>query len=213
MVGTRSPCNLAWTRPQAENHTMPRIVLASTSPYRRELLKRLGLQFECVAPGVDEAAEQAKGLDPGSLARTLARCKADAVAAQHPDAIVIGGDQVIALGTEVLGKPSSAAAAAAQLARLSGQEHAVITACAIVYGKRAEEFADVAMLRMRPLDAAEIARYVALDNPVDCAGAYKIERGGIALFDQITASDLTAITGMPMLRLCAVLRDLGVAVP
>ena len=85
--------------------------------------------------------------------------------------------------------------------------------CAIVYGKRAEEFADVAMLRMRPLNAAEIARYVALDQPLDCAGAYKIERGGIALFDQITASDLTAITGMPMLRLCAVLRDLGVAVP
>lgn len=192
---------------------MPRIVLASTSPYRRELLSRLGVQFECMAPAVDEAAEQAKAADPVALARTLARRKAEAVAAHHRDAIVIGGDQVIALGAEVLGKPGSIAAAEAQLARLAGQEHAVITACAVAFGAQWEEFADVAMLRMRALDRAEIARYVALDQPTDCAGAYKIERGGIALFDRVTAGDLTAITGMPMLRLCAVLRQFGVAVP
>ena len=192
---------------------MSNLILASSSPYRRDLLARLGIQFECVTPDVDEAAERLSTKDPVALARSLALKKAQVVAALHKKAIVIGGDQVIALDDEVLGKPGTEAAAKLQLARLAGREHAVISALAVVRGNEVEEFADVAMIRMRPLSTAEIARYVALDKPLDCAGSYKIECAGIALLERITSSDQSAITGMPMLRLCEVLRQFGLQVP
>lgn len=189
------------------------LVLASTSPYRRELLERLGVPFECVAPAFDEAAAQQGESSPIALARALAAGKAAAVAASHAKSVVVGCDQVAALGEAILGKPGSVAAAVEQLQRLSGHEHMLITAVAVRRGKDVEEFVDVATLRMRKLDKKEIERYVARDEPVDCAGAYKIERLGIALFDRIQCEDHTAIVGLPLLKLCAALRKFGLPVP
>lgn len=189
------------------------LVLASTSPYRRELLARLGLPFECVAPSFDETAARTPDASPIELARALAAGKAAAVAKDHKKAIVVGCDQVAALGTTVLGKPGSAEAAAAQLQQLAGQEHVLITAVSVHKGKEVEEFVDVTTLRMRKLDKKEIARYVDKDQPLDCAGAYKIERCGIALFDKIEGEDHTAIIGLPLLKLSGVLRKLGLPVP
>ncbi|MBM4060206.1 MAG: septum formation protein Maf [Planctomycetes bacterium] len=192
---------------------MPGLVLASASPYRRVLLERLRLPFTCTAPNVDEAAALQALRDPAALARELAEQKARAVAAAHPGAIVIGSDQVATIDGEVLDKPGSAERCRQQLRRLQGREHLLLTAVAIVHPGGLAAFVDVATLRMRPLDAGEIERYVAADAPFDCAGSYRIESLGIALFAAIACEDHTAIVGLPLLRLAAELRRLGCAVP
>jgi septum formation protein len=192
---------------------LPRLVLASTSPHRRDLLLRLRLPFTTASPACDEVAYQARGLEPRVLAATLAAAKAEAVSPLCPGAAVIGCDQVCALGAEVLGKPGSRARAVAQLDRLRGRTHELITAVCVRLGDRVQAFAEVSRLHMRPLAAAEIERYVDLDQPFDCAGAYKVEAAGIALFERIDSADHTAIVGLPLLRLSAVLRELGFAVP
>lgn len=193
------------------------LVLASTSPYRRELLARLGLPFRCTAPGIDEDALRA-GLSsaesaPPVLAQLLARAKAAAVAAREAAAVVIGSDQVCALGAQVFGKPGNADAAAAQLLALQGQRHQLFTAVAVQRGSEVVAFTDVTTLRMRALTADEVRRYVEADRPLDCAGSYKLERAGIALFEAIDSQDHTAIVGLPLLALASTLRRFGCLLP
>jgi len=192
---------------------MSELVLASTSPYRRELLQRLRIPFACRAPGIDETAVKATLADPETLARELARRKALAVAALHPAAFVIGSDQVATIDGAILDKPGTAALAVAQLQRLRGREHRLLTAVAVAHPGGLVEFLDVTRLCMRSLDDAEIERYVAQDQPLDCAGSYKIESLGIALFAGISAEDHSAIVGLPLLRLAAELRQLGWSIP
>lgn len=192
---------------------MPEVVLASTSPYRRQLLERLRLPFTCVAPHIDESKVKASIADPERLATELARQKALAVGKLHPGALVIGSDQVATLDGAVLDKPGTAARAAEQLHRLAGREHRLVTAVAIAHAGGVVEFVDVTRLCMRVLSAAEIERYVAQDQPFDCAGSYRIEGLGIALFAGISCEDQTAIIGLPLLRLCAELRQLGLTIP
>lgn len=193
---------------------MRKIVLASSSPYRRALLTRLGLPFDEIAPTCDEAAIMAAPLPPDQIVTRLARLKAETVAARAPDAIVIGSDQVAELQGEILGKPGSPARARAQLARLQGRSHRLLTGLAVLDATsgRCLEALDTHELRMRPLDAAQIAHYVERDHPVDCAGAYKIEQLGIALFERIVGDDFTAIVGLPLTRVSALLERLGVHV-
>ena len=192
---------------------MADLVLASSSPYRKQLLERFALPFECVAPTVDEGAVKKDTPSPIALARALAKAKAAAVAATKKQAVVIGSDQVVALGEEIFGKPGTAEAAQAQLQKLQGQEHILITAVSVHHGKDVEEFVDVTTMRMRALDKKTIARYVERDEPLDCSGAYRIEKSGIALFDKIQGEDHTAIMGLPLLKLAAVLRAHGFQVP
>lgn len=192
---------------------MASVVLASTSPHRQQLLGRLGLAFATEAPGVDEQAAKQGRPDPAVVVRALARQKAEAVASRHRGGIVIGSDQAAVLDGELLGKPGDAAGATAQLRRLQGREHFLLTAVAIAHAGGVVEFVDTATLTMRRLDDGEIARYVAAERPFDCAGSYKVEGLGIALFDRIEAADHTAIMGLPLLRLCQELRALGVPVP
>lgn len=192
---------------------MPRLVLASTSRYRRALLERLGLEFEQEAPGVDEDRLKAVVDDPRELAERLARAKAAAVAERCPNAVVIGSDQVGALGDERLDQPGSPERAAEQLARLSGRTHELITAVCLRRGDEEWCHTDVARLTARSLGPAEIERYVALDDPVDCAGSYKLERAGIALFERVECPDHSAITGLPLIWVVGQLRQLGFALP
>lgn len=192
---------------------MVALVLASTSPYRKELLERLGVPFTCVAPEVDEAAARSGESSPIALARGLALAKATAVAKKHGKDVVIGCDQVAALGEQILGKPGTAAAAKEQLQALQGNEHMLITAVAVRCGKEVDEFVEVTSLRMRKLSGKEIERYVELDQPLDCAGSYKFERAGVALFDRVQGEDHSAITGLPLVKLCAALRRFGLQVP
>lgn len=189
------------------------ILLASTSRYRRALLERVGLDFDGVAPEVDEDAHKDSGLAPRKLAETLADAKAAAVAARFPDAIVIGSDQVGALGPEILSKPGNAERAVAQLQRMSGQTHELITAVTVRRGDELRRHTDVARLTMRPLGRAALERYVAADRPLDCAGSYKLEERGIALFERVECEDHSAITGLPMLALVRILSEFGVELP
>jgi septum formation protein len=188
------------------------LVLASTSRYRRELLGRLGLSFEVASPGVDEAPRP--GEDGAALALRLAQAKARAVADTHPGAIVIGSDQACVAGGRLLGKPGTEEAARAQLALLSGATAVFHTALCVLDGRNGREWlgSTPTEVVVRPLSTDEIARYVARERPLDCAGSFKCEGLGIALFDAIRSDDPTALVGLPLVLLCRFLREVGVAV-
>lgn len=186
---------------------MPALILASTSPYRRELLARLRLPFEAVASQVDETA--LPGEAPAALAERLALAKARAVAAQRPGAVVIGSDQVADLDGETIGKPGTHEVATAQLRRMSGREVIFQTAVAVVApGLAAIERAEV-RVRFRELSDAAIEAYLKTDRPYDCAGSAKVESLGIALLEAVVSDDPTALIGLPLIRTCALLRRAG----
>ena len=189
--------------------TAPRLILASTSPYRRELLQRLQLPFETRSPGIDETA--LPGEAAADLALRLALAKARAVAAEVADAVVIGSDQVAELDGASIGKPRSHERARQQLASMSGRDVQFHTAVAVVRGDGGFERAVVApvTVRFRQLSAAEIERYLRLDTPYDCAGSAKCESLGVALLESIHSDDPTALIGLPLIRTCALLRLAG----
>ena len=189
------------------------LILASTSRYRRDLLERLGLPFQCLAPGVDELALQALEGRPRALAERLALEKCSAVSCAFPDAAIIGSDQIAVIDGSILGKPGSPAAACAQLGRLQGRTHELITALCVWTKSEIHRHTDVTRLTMRSLGKAEIGRYVEADKPLDCAGAYKFESRGITLFESVETQDPTAITGLPLIALTTLLRSLGLPVP
>jgi septum formation protein len=193
------------------------LLLASTSRYRAALLSRLGLPFRCLAPACDEEALKRPELTPQALSEMLALAKADSLMATNPAATIIGGDQVAALeeegGWRILGKPGTAPAALEQLARLAGRTHLLFTAIAVLHRGTVLRHTDVTSLRMRDLARDQLARYVEADQPLDCAGAYKLEARGIALFERIDSGDHSAITGLPLIALTGMLSSLGYAVP
>ncbi len=186
------------------------LVLASTSPYRRELLARLRLPFTVCAPQVDEAAQP--GEAPAALALRLAVAKARAVAATQPQAVVIGSDQVAELDGEAIGKPGTHARALAQLRRMRGRSVAFHTAVAVVRAADGFEQARLAsvQVRFRALDDAQLEHYLRTEQPYDCAGAAKCETLGIALLAAIESDDPTALVGLPLIRTCELLRLAGV---
>lgn len=194
---------------------MTRVVLASTSRYRRELLARLLPDFAVDAPDVDETPILDES--PRDLAIRLASAKAHAVAARHPDAIVIGSDQVAELDGTALGKPGSVEAARAQLAASSGKTLSFHTALCVLDMRNnaavAHSAYDCTQVVFRRLDAATIARYVAAEEPLDCAGSFKAEGLGIALFERIGSSDPTALIGLPLIALARLLREAGLPLP
>jgi septum formation protein len=192
---------------------MSDLVLASTSLYRRQLLERLGLPFRQVAPDCDEDSLKDSSLSPAELAVSLARAKARSIADAQPQATVIGSDQVCALGNRIFGKPGSVAGACSQLASLCGQEHHLLTAVCIVHDGQDYPLLDTTRIRLRPLDDEAIARYVQRDQPVDCAGAYKLEAGGIGLVESIQSDDHSAVTGLPLIAVGRILQQLGYQSP
>ena len=187
----------------------PRLILGSTSRYRRELLTRLRLPFEVEAPGVDETPRP--GEAPAALAQRLALEKARAVAARHPQDVVIGSDQVADLAGEPLGKPGDHARAVAQLQRMSGQRVVFQTALAVVRRDTGFEAVDLAAVSVtfRTLSDAEIETYLRLDEPYDCAGSARSESLGVALLSAIDSDDPTALVGLPLIRTCALLKAAG----
>jgi septum formation protein len=188
---------------------MPTLILASTSRYRRELLQRLQLPFDVVAPAVDESPQPAE--TAAQLASRLALAKARAVAARHPDAVIIGSDQVAELDGEPIGKPGSHARAVAQLRRMSGRTVAFRTDVAVVVARSGHVgSASVPVtVRFRRLDDHEIERYLQLEQPFDCAGSAKCEGLGIALLEAIESDDPTALVGLPLIATARLLRSAG----
>jgi septum formation protein len=186
------------------------VVLGSTSPYRRELLERLRLPFVVSAPGVDETPHP--GEAPQALARRLALAKARAVAALHPEAVVIGSDQVADLAGHPLGKPGEHARAVAQLRQMRGQTVIFQTALAVVCLASGFEEVDLAEVRVvfRDLSDEDIEAYLQAEKPYDCAGSTKSEGLGIALLESIDNDDPTALIGLPLIRTARLLRKAGV---
>jgi septum formation protein len=193
----------------------PGIVLASTSGYRRSLLERLGIPFRCRAPLCDESAlhRESADVEPRHLAETLAKAKASSLVEEEPGATIIGCDQLVSLSGRVFGKPQTAGRAIDQLLSMSGRTHDLITAMAVIKGSVTFCHTDITRLAMRRLSREAIERYVAVDRPFDCAGSYKLESRGIVLFDRIESEDHSAITGLPLIALVTILRELGFAIP
>jgi septum formation protein len=188
----------------------PGLVLASTSIYRRALLERLGLAFSTARPEVDETPQP--GEAPRDLAVRLARAKAEAVVAG--DTWALGSDQVAELDGRPLGKPGTVERAIAQLTAMSGREVRFLTAvCLAAADGRRFEHLDVTVVRFRALAADEIARYVERELPLDCAGSFKSEGLGIALFEAIENRDPTALIGLPLIATARLLREAGFVAP
>ena len=187
------------------------LILASTSAYRRELLARLGVAFRQQSPQVDETA--APGEVPAMLAVRLAAAKARAVAATNPGALVIGSDQVADCAGTVLGKPGDIVRARRQLRASSANRVVFHTAVCLIDARPqpAREFhaIDTTTVVFRDLTDAEIERYLAREQPFDCAGSFKSEGLGIALFERIESQDPTALIGLPLIALCQLLREAG----
>ncbi len=187
----------------------PRLILASTSRYRRELLQRLQLSFDVVSPEVDETPLDSEA--PKDLAERLAMAKALAVASQHADAVVIGSDQVAELDGESIGKPHTHERALVQLRAMSGRRVVFHTAVAVVCHARsyARGLLAPVIVTFRALGEAEIAHYLRTEQPYDCAGSAKSEGLGIALLAAIDSDDPTALIGLPLIRTCTLLREAG----
>lgn len=192
---------------------MARLVLASTSRYRRELLERLRLSFDVARPDVDETASP--GESPRNLAIRLAQAKACAVATQlADDAWALGSDQVAEVEGRALGKPGGRAAAIAQLDSMSGRIVRFHTALCLAHAD-GRTFADIDLteVHFRALTDTEIERYVDAEQPFDCAGSFKSEGLGIALFERIDNRDPSALVGLPLIATCMLLRKAGFALP
>lgn len=188
----------------------PYLILGSTSRYRRELLERLGLRFDCEAPRVDETPGD--GEAPPTLADRLAWAKAREVSARFPRAVVIGSDQVAELDGQPIGKPGDHARAAMQLRSMSGRTVGFHTSVAVVRQSPAFEAMSRATVtvRFRVLHDDEIDLYLRIEQPYDCAGSAKSEGLGIALLESIESDDPTSLIGLPLMRTCALLRRAGI---
>ncbi len=199
----------------SESHTPQRpLILGSTSRYRRELVERLNLPFTTVSPEVDETP--LPGEAPGALALRLALAKAHAVGTLHPEAIVIGSDQVSDLHGQPMGKPGTHERAVEMLRAMRGQTVMFHTAVAVVCQATGFAQSDVAVIRTvfrSDLSDDAIERYLRAEQPYDCAGSAKSEGLGISLLDAIHSDDPTALIGLPMIRTCRMVRAAGIALP
>jgi MAF protein len=196
----------------APGPAQPELVLASSSPYRRELLARLGLPFRWDAPEIDERPLAGEDADATTL--RLAAAKARAVAPRHPGALVIASDQLCSLEGRISGKPGTSAAAVETLRRASGKAVAFHTALVVLDTRSARllRVLERYTVHFRDLSMEEIEDYVRREQPLDCAGAFKSEGLGIALFSRLQGEDPNALVGLPLIALCALLRQCGVPV-
>lgn len=188
--------------------TQKQLILGSTSKYRKELLERLAFPFTTEAPKIDEDSEKDPNLEPKDLAEKLAFLKAHSL--KGAGRVVIGGDQLVSLHGEVLGKPGTPENAFQMLKKMQGQTHLLITAICVFDGDEFETYTNVTELEMHALSDDKIKAYIALDNPLDCAGSYKIEKHGIKLFRKIITEDFTAIQGLPLIKLNELLEGKGI---
>ncbi len=185
------------------------LILASSSRYRRELLNRLGLQYTCESPDVDETP--LPGEAPAALALRLAHLKAEAVAKNHPDAVVIGSDQVCDLDGTPLGKPHTFEKAVAQLQAMQGRRLVFHTAvCVISPALPPQDTVSDTVITMRQLSDEAIRDYVEREKPFDCAGSAKIEKLGIALMESVASDDPTSLIGLPLMRVTTMLTRAGI---
>lgn len=187
-----------------------RIILASSSPYRRQQLSQLGMSFECVSPDLDETP--LPGEPPQQLAARLAAAKAAKVLKTHPNAVVIGSDQVAELHGQILGKPLTVSKAIQQLSACSNNSVTFFTGACVANAKQSLNSMESTKVKFRPLSTAEIHNYINREPALDCAGSFKCEGLGIALFESIQSSDPSALIGLPLISVAQMLARLGLSV-
>jgi septum formation protein len=189
------------------------LILASTSPYRKIVLERLGIPFQICSPDADETPRDNEAAD--CLVARLALLKAASIAANHSGSVVIGSDQVAVWADTIVGKPGSVTAAVDQLQRFSGQRIRFLTAVCVLCAEKNFQYQRTLItdVRFRNLSAAEITRYIDRDQPLECAGSFKSEAAGISLLSSITSDDPTAIIGLPLIAVSEALRHAGFDVP
>jgi len=192
---------------------IPRLILASTSPYRRLLLEKLGLDFDCVSPGIDETRQLNE--PPVDLVTRLATEKSRAIASRYPREWVIGCNQVAVLENQVIGKPGALENARAQLVQASGRTLEFLTAICVTRLGSGQSCTEVDRCRVgfRSLTLQQIERYLAREQPLDCAGSFKSEGLGIALLERIEGDDPNALIGLPLIRLVSILSAFGIEIP
>jgi len=191
-----------------------KLVLASTSKYRKELLEKLNVEFTCIDPKLDESEFKKLNYEPTQLVEVLAKEKALAARVFSKNGLILGGDQVAELGGLILGKPGYKENAVKQLRLMQGKTHRLLTSFCLL--KENGEFVintDVTELKMKNLSDEQIDWYLEKDIPYDCAGSYKLESFGISLFEKINSEDQTAIMGLPLLKLSEELNRLGIVNP
>ncbi len=193
--------------------TQPNIILGSTSPFRQELLHRLRLPFSTAAPDIDESPQP--GESPQRLVKRLALAKAEAVALGNPQALIIGSDQVACLGDRIIGKPGNRENAIKQLTQASGQHVQFLTGLCLLNSatNRAQVVCEPFVVHFRKLTQEQIERYLDAEEPYNCAGSFKSEGLGIALFERLEGADPNSLIGLPLIHLVTMLQQEGVAVP
>jgi septum formation protein len=189
---------------------MRKLILASTSPYRRSLLERLGIPFTPLAPRCEEKIDPS--LSAPELVKHLALAKAASLVQDYPDSIIIGSDQVLESRGRIIGKPGSPERAREQLYEMAGGAHTFYTGLAVIDAANILRFSDCVpfTVTLRRLTETEIRDYVSRENPVDCAGSFKIEGLGIALMEKMEGDDYTALIGLPLISLNTMLRRVGI---
>ena len=187
------------------------LILASSSRYRRAQLEQIGTHFKYVMPDYDEEANKDLTLSPQDLAISLALGKAESLRASFPQAAILGGDQLVDFDGAILGKPGSKNAAVDQLLAMSGKTHRLITSVCLLTPNKVFRHTDIAEMHMRSFNRAQLQAYVESDNPIDCAGSYKLERAGIGLFEGIACDDFSSIQGLPLLTLSHWFAELGLS--
>jgi len=189
---------------------MRKLILASTSPYRRALLERLDIPFAAIAPRCKERIDPS--LSPAELVKELALAKAASLVSEYPDSIIVGSDQALESRGKIIGKPGSPERAREQLREMSGGVHTFYTGLAVIDTAGHNTFTDCVpfTVTLRHLAEAEISDYVDQENPVDCAGSFKIEGLGIALMEKMLGDDYTALIGLPLISLTTMLRRVGI---
>ena len=192
---------------------MTRLILASSSPYRRELLQRLQLNFECISPEIDESCRENE--PPAAYVQRLAHEKAAEVSRHHPDAIVIGSDQCSVNNGNILGKPKNRDHAIEQLTAASGKSIEFLTGVSLQQqaSDKQHEWIDTFTVTFRDLSRAEIERYLDAEQPYDCAGSFKSEQLGIALCQSMRGDDPSALIGLPLINVAKSLREFGLDIP
>ena len=193
--------------------TLINLILASSSPYRRSLLQRLEIPFESESPDVDES--QLEGESPTDLVLRLAEIKAAAIAPAHPEALIIGSDQVAVADGEILSKPGNHENAVVQLKKVSGKSIVFLTGLCLIntVNNKSQKDCISYIVHFRDLTEDEIERYLLLEKPYDCAGAFKSEAYGVALMQRMEGDDPTSLIGLPLIRLSEMLRNEGLNVP
>lgn len=186
-----------------------KLVLASTSPYRKMLLEARGIPFIAAAPTCDEDALKDPKLDGTALTQLLAKAKAESLKSQFSDAYILGSDQVLEFGSKIFGKPKTKDRALEQLYTLQGQTHQLVTSLHLTGPHQSWTHTEIVSLTMHPWSEEELKRYIDADLPLDCAGSYKLEKKGILLFREIQANDYESIIGLPLLKLFSILKEEG----